>query len=122
MSVYISSAVVGDNIVGARSFGFAVSTSAMANGLAVVAGCYSVATTADCWVSVRGTNTAIAAAPGTTQPAAGSENGALWCPAGVPQPLTFPADGYYVSAISPSGGSSGVVYLSGPIRSTPGVE
>lgn len=115
-----SPAVGGAGYLKAKSFEIAYTTSAMGAAVAIAAGAYYVVATTDTWVSLRGGTTAslIAAAPSTTQPADGSENFAFFCPASTPMPMDVTAGSQFISAIAPSGGSSGSLRISGPVHAT----
>lgn len=112
---YASPAVTGTSFLAARSFKVAFTTSAPGSATAVAAGSYYLTATQDCDVRISTASNVVAAALGSSQPAAGSENGTLRVLAGTMVPFDVPSGTTcYVSAIGVT--SSGDLALSGPIK------
>lgn len=110
-----SPSISGASYGNARSFAIVYTTSAMANSVAIAAASYNITATTDCWVRAFGTanTTKISAVPGSTQPAVGSENQAVFCPAGTLVALDLPSD-TFISAIAVTTG--GTLNITGPIH------
>ena len=112
-----SPAILGDKIVGARSFKFAFNGSAGASvPKAVIAGSYAIVSSVDVWLTMGLTAASpTAAVPGATQPAAGAENNAMFLPANQQVGLTVPGDLYSIAVLG-DGTSGGNLYVSGPFE------
>ena len=109
-----SSAIVGAIYSRARSFTIATSGTVSAEKTIAIGGYYLLATGDDCWVCVGKTgSTAVDGSAITTQPAAGSPNGLLYVPAGIPVPLDVSDSNEVITAITETG--TGKLRVIGPI-------
>jgi hypothetical protein len=110
-----SPAVAGANIQGARSFAFAFNGSGGASvPKAIDYGGYVLCADADFWIkSALTSTTPVAAVPGNTQPAAGSENATIYVPAGTPFALDIIASGMSIAVLGNSA-TGGTMKVSGP--------
>ena len=111
-----SSAIVGAVYSRARSFAIAISGTVSTEEPIAIGGYYLCAS-ADTWVCIGKTGSlATDGSAITSQPAAASYNGLLFCPSGIPVPLDVTDDNQVITAITESG--SGYLRVTGPITQT----
>jgi hypothetical protein len=111
-----SSAIVGAVYSHARSFSVAVSTSVSTEEPIAIGGYYLCAS-ADTWACIGKTGSlAVDGSAITSQPAAASYNGLLFCPSGIPVPLDVTDSNQVITALTEVG--SGYLRVIGPITQT----
>ena len=111
-----SPAVAGSSIIGARSFAFAFNGSGgAAVAKAIGQGGYYLVADVAFWVKLGLTAaTPVVAVPGTTQPAAGSENDTAYVPALTPYPLDVTGAAMSMSVLGATT-TAGTLQVSGPM-------
>lgn len=105
--------ILGTNPANARSFAATVPTgtgSALAD---IAKGGYYLVSTVDAWFKLSKSGGGVVAVPGSSQPAATSQNGAQFLPANTVVPLGVDYDSAQFSVIAVS--SAGTLNVSGPL-------
>lgn len=110
-----SPAILGTSLVRCRSFKPAIPASGSGSALADIAqGGYALVATVDSWFKVTTSTGGIAAVPGTTQPAATSQNRLVFLPANTVVPVDVDYESAQFSVVSDSA-TTGTLYVSGPL-------
>lgn len=110
-----SPAILGTSLARCRSFKPAIPASGSGSALASIAqGGYWLVASVDSWFKVTIAGDSVAAVPGTTQPAAGSQNRLTFLPANTAVPVDVDFDTAQFSVVSDSA-STGNLYVTGPL-------
>ena len=105
--------ILGTNPINARSFAPAIPTGTGSAEVALAPGGYYLVASVDAWFRLGKAGMTVAAVPSTTQPAATSQNGSMFLPAGAVVPLGVDGTAPYFSVIGVS--STGTLAISGPL-------
>ena len=106
-----SDAILGTNPCNARSFAPPIPTGTGSTLADIARGGYSFVATVDAWLKIGKSGSGVVAVPGTTQPAATSQNGAVFLPANAIVALDVP-DGVQFSVIGVA--ATGTLNITGP--------